>query len=88
MSKHLILHSFYSDLNKLHILNPQKESTKEKEITVYDTASELYNEYLEIYFDGYKTLSDAKKELGNKHDLFLKHNYDVWFKNEEWTDTT
>ena len=29
---------------------------------VYDTASELYNKSLEMYFDEYKTLSDVKKE--------------------------
>ena len=33
-----------------------------------------------------------KKELGDKYNLinlFLEtYNYDVWFKNEEWTDTT
>ena len=63
-SKYLILHSFYSDLNKPHILNLQKESTKEKKVTVYGNTSELYNECLEIYFDGYKTLSDAKKRVG------------------------
>ena len=46
-------------------------------MTVYDNALELYNEYLDIYFDEYKALSDAKKgKLGNKYDpinLFLKH---------------
>ena len=49
-SKYLILLSFYSNLNKFNNLNPQKESTKEKKATVYDNASELYNEYLEILF--------------------------------------
>ena len=33
-----------------------------------------------------------KKELGNKYNpvnLFLEvYNYDVWFENEEWSDTT
>ena len=36
---------------------------------MYDNASKLYNEYLEIYFDEYKALSDAqKRKLGNKYD--------------------
>ena len=78
---------------KFHNLNPQKESTKEKKTTVHDNALELYNDYLEIYFDEYKTPSDArKKELGNKYNpinLFLEtYNYDVWFENEELIDTT
>ena len=59
---------------------------------MYD-ASELYNEYLEIYFDEYKALSSAKKrKLGNKYDpinLILEaYNYDVEFENEESTNTT
>ena len=60
---------------------------------MYDNASKLYNEYLEIYFDEYKALSDAqKRKLGNKYDpinLFLEtYNYDAWFENERSTDTT
>ena len=43
---------------------------------MYDTASELYNELLEIYFDEYNKLSDAKRkniELKyNPNNLFLK----------------
>ena len=60
---------------------------------MYNNASELYNNYLEIYFDECKVLSNAKKEeLGNKCDsanLFLAtYNYDLWNKNGELTDTT
>ena len=76
MSKYAILLSFYSDLNKFHNLNHQKESTKEKKATVYDNALEPYKEYLEIYFYQYKTLSDAKKGLGKNLTLlilFVKH---------------
>ena len=56
---------------------------------MYDNASGLYNEYLQICFD--KSLSDAQKgELGNKYDpinLFLEtYNYHVWFENEESAD--
>ena len=59
-------------------------------MTVYDDASKLYNEYLGIYFDEYKSLSDVqKRELGNKYDpinsFFETHNYDVWFENKEST---
>ena len=82
--------SFYSNLNKFNNLNPQNESTKEKKATVYDNASELYNEYSKSYFAEYKTLSDAKKwKLGNKYDpIYLEtYNYDVWFENKESTDT-
>ena len=43
---------------------------------MYDNASELYNEYLGIYFDQYMALPDAeKRKLGNKYDpknLFLE----------------
>ena len=43
---------------------------------MYDNVSELYNEYLETYFDEYNTLSDAQeRELHDKYDpidLFLE----------------
>ena len=60
---------------------------------MYDNISELDGEYLEIYFDKYKPLSDAKKrKLSSKYDpinLFLEtYKYDVWMENEESTDTT
>ena len=59
---------------------------------MFDNASEPYNQYLEIYFDEYKALSDIKKrKLSNKYDpinLFLEtYNYYVWFENEESADT-
>ena len=46
---------------------------------------------LEIYFDEYNELSDAKrKDIELKYDptnLFLKtYNYELWFENEESTD--
>ena len=40
--------------------NPQKESTKEKK-NVCDTASELYNDSLGIYYHKYYVLSDDKR---------------------------
>ena len=59
---------------------------------MYDNASELYNEYLEIYFNQYMTLSDTKKRtFGKKYDpesLFLEgHDYSLRSENnEESTD--
>ena len=59
---------------------------------MFDNASELYSQYLEIYFDEYKALSDIKKRKSNKYDpinLFLEtYNYYVWFENEESADMT
>ena len=60
VSKYPILFLFYSKLNKSNNMNPRKGPTKDKKMTEYDNASELYNEYLEIYFNQYMTLSDAK----------------------------
>ena len=58
---------------------------------MYNTASELYNNLLEIYFDEYYELSDARREkLESKYDpdkLFLKtYDYDGWFTEEELND--
>lgn len=43
---------------------------------MYDNTLELYNEYLEIYFNAYKALSDAQeRKLVSKYDhnnLFLE----------------
>ena len=58
-SQYPILLSFYSDLFKFNNLNPQNKITNKKKGTMYDNASELYNEYLQIYFDEYRALSDA-----------------------------
>ena len=56
---------------------------------MYDNDSELYNEYLDIYFNQHMAMSDAQKKLGNKCDsekLFLQRfDYSVWFENEEST---
>ena len=48
--------------SKFNNLNPQKERTKEKKAAVYNNVSELYNEYLQTYFDECKALSDAQEE--------------------------
>ena len=62
-------------------------------MSVYDNASELYNEFLEINFDEFKVLPDAKKRrLDNNYDptnSFLEtYDYDIWFENEESADAT
>ena len=59
-----------------------------KKNTVYNNASELYNEYLEIYFNQYTTLSDAKKgKLDDNYDpenlFFEGYDYSVQSKKEE-----
>ena len=55
---------------------------------MYNNASELYNEYLEIYVDQYMALPYAKKiKLGDNCDpknLFFVddyNNYDTWLLN-------
>ena len=58
---------------------------------MYNTASELCNDLLGIYFDEYCELPDAKrKTVESKYDpdkLFLKtYNYDAWFENEDSSD--
>ena len=81
-SKYPILLSFSGNF-MFKNLNPQKESAKEKKVVVYN-ASELYNMYLEIYFNEYKTVSDAqKRKLSNKHNLLM-----YLLKHEELADTT
>ena len=61
-------------------------------MSAYDNASELYNEYLQIYFDQYITLTGARKKIWVINIIlliyFLKHNYDSWFQNKESYDTT
>ena len=47
VSKYPILYSFYTELNKFNNIGRQKD----KKATAYDKASELYNEYREIYFN-------------------------------------
>ena len=54
-------------------------------------SSELYNNFLEIYYDEFIELQDAKKRrLGNNYDpksLFLKgYDYSVLSKNKEELD--
>ena len=51
------LSNFSNDLDKFSRLKPQQQKKK----NVYNTASELYNDLLETYFDVYYDLWDAKR---------------------------
>ena len=58
---------------------------------MYDTSSELYNEFLETYFDKYNDLEiTRRKTINSKYGpkkLFLEtHKYGDWLENEELTD--
>ena len=55
------LSHFISDLNRFSNIKPRNENTKNRKTKVHDTASELYNELLDIYFDEYY-LPDTKKK--------------------------
>ena len=62
MSKYPILYSSYTELNKFNDINYQKVRTKHKKVPVYDKSSELYNEYLEIYFYETRSFQILKKK--------------------------
>ena len=93
ISKYKILFSFYNELDNFYSLKSQEESTKERKVTVYDTASEMYNDCVDAYFDQYMAISDNEKsKLGKKYDpinLFLvdTYNHDDWYKNENEKST-
>ena len=53
---------FFNDLDKSNKLMPQKEETKEKKTNVYNTASELYNDLLEIFFINTRLFQMLKTE--------------------------
>ena len=79
---------FFYEPNKFNNLKPENRRTKDTKATVYDNTSELYNVYLEIYFDQYMSLSDAKeRKLGKQCDsktLFIDgYNYSVLSEIEE-----
>ena len=55
---------------------------------MHDAASELYNEFLETYYDQYYCLLHAKrKKMNHKYKpkkLFIKgYNYSMWSKHEK-----
>ena len=59
--------SFFNDLDKFNKL--KKRNKREKKTNAVDTASELYNDLLEMYFYKYEALSDViKGKLHNKFD--------------------
>ena len=91
-SKYLFLAEFFIDLNKSNKLNPKNKAQKRKKMNVYDNASDLYNNFLAIYFNEYNEILDAKRnKMKHKYEpkkLFLEtYNYDVWFENQESSDT-
>ena len=49
-SKHSFLAEFFIDLDRLNNLNPKKESIKKWKIIMYYIASELYTDFLGIYY--------------------------------------
>ena len=57
------LSDFLSNLNGFSNIKPRNESIKNRKTKVQHTASKLYNEFLDIYFDEYYDLSDAKKRI-------------------------
>ena len=59
-SKYSYLCEFYYDLDKFNGQKTQNEKNKREKKCVY-TVSELYNKLLEIYFDEYYDLSNAKR---------------------------
>ena len=74
------LNKFFDDFDKLNNLNPQKASTKERKTNVDDKTSELYNDFLGIYFHKYFELSDDKrKKIESKYDPkdLFRNGYDV-----------
>ena len=56
------LTGLFNDLDKSNKIKTQKEETNEKKTNLYDTAEELYNDSLEIYFYKNKAPSDVKKK--------------------------
>ena len=88
LSKHPILFLFCSELNKFSNTKPWKGRTKDKKAIVYNNASEIYNDYLEIYFNQYMTRLDAKRrklsDNYNPEKLFLeRYDYSVVSENKE-----
>ena len=60
---------------------------------MYDKASDLYYDLLATHFNEHNELSDAKRNtIKHKYDpknIFLEtYNFDIWFENEELSDTT
>ena len=56
MSKYHDLDDFLRDLDKLIILEPQKNSQKREKIRIKNASDVLYNVLLEIYYNYYINL--------------------------------
>ena len=67
-SKHLLLAGFFDYLNKFNKLNPRKKHKRGK--NVYAKASDLYNDFIAIYFDEYNELDARRKKWSS--DMILK----------------
>ena len=50
---------FFNDLENCDKLDRKKESTNTRQLDVYNTAPELYNQLLQIYFNQYSDFSHA-----------------------------
>ena len=53
---------FLNDVDKFSDLKPRNKNTKKKQSKMYDTASELYNKFIDKYFDENFDLEKEKKE--------------------------
>ena len=76
------------DLSKFEKLKTLKQEREKKKTNAHDTASLLYNELLEIYYDEYYYLSHTKRKKMNRKykpkKLFIKgYDYSMWSKHEE-----
>ena len=60
-SKHSFLAEFLNDIDKFSDLKPRNKNTKKKKAKVHDTDSELYNKFLDKYFDEYYDLEKRNK---------------------------
>ena len=61
-SQYSFLDEFLNDVDKFSDLKPRNENTKNKQSKMYDTASELYNKFIDKYFDENFDLEKEKKE--------------------------
>ena len=68
----------------------QNEKKNKKNTNVCDKASDLYNNFPQIFFDEYyEYYQMLKKKKKDPDNLFIKtYIYDAWRENEEPTDAT
>ena len=59
-SKHYFPANCFNDLDKFKLKTP-KEKMEKKQTNLFNTASKLHNNWIEIYFDECYDLSDAKR---------------------------